>query len=231
MPITECYDEFGLPTTCSNMEYGQQWYDAIQQWIGGYEYNNPAFPSQGGTYPSSENIASFFETHLNPFLNPESGQVATPDQFMYQYGQYLTNLVPDLGSYDRARRMTDLENRRFAADYEQEIGKRMTETGHRGFSGGGDALESRQDYFDKYVRQSEKRAIEEQQEIEGLYHTWGSDFISSLETLQDSAFAHEPNYPEIGDWTFEGCLDECTASQTGPQGWQACLNACTGLGE
>ena len=211
--ITQCYDEFGLPTACSNMELGQQWYDAIQQW-------------SSGSYPDSSNISNYFETHLSPFLNPDSGEVATSDEFLYNYGQYITNLAPDFGSYDRYERLSDVENKRFAADYQSEIGKRMMETGHRGFSGGGESLESRQDYFNKYVSQTQRRQAQEQQDLEQLYTTWGQDFIGQLETLQDSAFGYEPNYEDVGDYTFQGCLDDCIAQGSD---WDSCLNDCVGL--
>ena len=219
MPIQECYDDLGYVTACSNLEYVQQWYNALQQW-----QNNPE--------AGSANISQFFETHLNPFINPESGQLATSDQFLHSYGQYITDLIPDFGALDRHNRIADLKKNRFQKDYGAELSKRQMEIGHRGFSGAGESLGRREEFLDRYTTQAGKADIQATMDLETLYGQWGSNFITSLETLQESAFGDSPAYEDVGTWTFENCLNDCSENATDFEGlgWQDCLNSCVGIG-
>ena len=207
MPVDFCYDDDGMMISCSNIEIGQQYYDAMAQW------------QETG---DAGQVSNFFDVHLQQFLNPADGEyIASTNQFLDAYGQYITNIVPDWGSFDRFERITDIQNRQFLGDYQDQVSALYNQQGKQGLYASGKSLLEQEDFWRQYEDRARRGKIEQLQGEEGIYGAWGEDFYNALESIAEEAFVEGSGYDDSpGD--FDQCLASCDDYDT------VCLENCLG---
>tara|TARA_R100000808_G_C2141847_1_gene149673 strand:+ start:834 stop:1448 length:615 start_codon:yes stop_codon:yes gene_type:complete len=201
--IDYCYDDAGNIVSCSNIEIGSQWYDAIDDW------------SQTG---ETSSISDFFDTHLSTYLDPID---ISTNQFVDAYGQYITNLVPDWGSFTRFERIKDLSNTQFLGDYQDQVESLYTQQGRQGFGGTGAGMLAQEDFWRDYSDKARRSAVEQLQGEESIYSAWGSDFYNSLESIAEEAFVEASGYSDDPSGYMD-CVNDCTP------GDELCLQDCFG---